>query len=114
MTPLQDDSALVAATNWIAGVLTGTVATSFAVLAIAGVGFGMLTGRVGVRRAVQVVVGCFILFGAPVMVRELADAVRGDSAAAPVAASGPPLSPPPAPRQPPSVDPYAGAAVRVE
>ena len=90
------------------------MATSFAVLAIAGVGFGLLTGRIEVRRAVQVVAGCCILFGAPVVVRELAEAVRGDGGAAPAAASDPPLSPPPAPRQPPSVDPYAGAAVRVE
>lgn len=107
-------SALVNASEWIASLLTGSLATSFAVLAIAGVGFGLLTGQIAVRRAVQVVVGCFVLFGAPVVVRELAEAVRGDGEAAPDVASGPPLSPPTAPRQPPSVDPYAGAAVPMD
>ena len=107
-------NALLAATHWIEGLLLGSFATAMAVIAVAWVGFGLLTGRIELRRAVQVVVGCFILFGAPVMVREFAQAVRGDGAAAPGVASGPPPSPPPAPRQPPSVDPYAGAAVPME
>lgn len=102
------ESALVAATNWIAGLLTGSLATSFAVLAIAGVGFGLLAGRVAVRRAVQVVLGMFILFGAPTLVRELTGAARGGAVAA---AQPGEVSPPPAPTAPPSPNPYAGASV---
>lgn len=108
------ESALIAATNWIAGLLTGPVATGLATLAIAGVGFGLLAGRIAVRRAVQVVLGCFILFGAPVLVQELTGALRGNSVAVPDMANGPPVSPPPAPREPPARDPYAGAAVPME
>jgi type IV secretory pathway VirB2 component (pilin) len=107
-------SAITAATSWIEAVLTGSVATGLATLAIAGVGFGLLAGRVELRRAAQVVVGCFILFGAPVLVRELTGALRGNSIAVPDMANGPSVSPPPAPRQPPGGDPYAGAAVPME
>lgn len=107
-------SAIAAATGWIETVLTGPVATGLATLAIAGVGFGLLAGRIAVRRAVQVVLGCFILFGAPVLVRELTGVLRGNSVAVLDMANGPPVSPPPAPRQPPGGDPYAGAAVRVD
>ena len=109
-----DASAITAATGWIEAVLTGPVATALATLAIAGVGFGLLAGRIAVRRAVQVVLGCFILFGAPVLVQELTAALRGNSVAVPDMANGPPVSPPPAPRQPPGGDPYAGAAVPME
>jgi type IV secretion system protein VirB2 len=46
------------------GTLLGTVATVAAVIAIASVGFMMLTGRIDWRRGAIVILGCFILFGA--------------------------------------------------
>jgi len=110
----RNASAIMAATSWIEAMLTGPVATGLATLAIAGVGFCLLAGRAAVRRAVQVVLGCFILFGAPVLVREVTGVLRGSSVAVPDMANGPPVSPPPAPRQPPGGDPYAGAAVPME
>ena len=55
---------LVSAVNWLQGTLLGTVATAAAVIAIAAVGFMMLTGRINWRYGVTVVLGCFILFGA--------------------------------------------------
>lgn len=55
---------LVSAVNWLQGTLLGTIATVAAVVAIAGVGFMMLTGRINWRYGVTVVLGCFILFGA--------------------------------------------------
>jgi len=42
----------------------GTVATVAAVIAIACVGFMMLTGRINWRYGATVILGCFILFGA--------------------------------------------------
>lgn len=42
----------------------GTVATVVAVIAVAMVGFGMLTGRVNWRHGAVVILGCFIVFGA--------------------------------------------------
>ena len=55
---------LVSAVNWLQGTLLGTIATVVAVIAVAAVGFMMLTGRINWRYGVTVIVGCFILFGA--------------------------------------------------
>lgn len=57
-------SVLVSAINWLQGTLLGTAATVAAVIAVAAVGFMMLTGRINWRYGATVVLGCFILFGA--------------------------------------------------
>lgn len=111
-------SVLVAAISWLQDLLLGTVATSIAVIAIAAIGFGMLTGRVNIRHGATVVLGCFILFGASTIVNGLryaASGVGGDTAP-PVVVVAPP--PPPPPRVQPSgvpapYDPYAGASVPI-
>ena len=54
----------VSAVNWLQGTLMGTVATVVAVIAVASVGFMMLTGRINWRHGATVILGCFILFGA--------------------------------------------------
>ena len=61
-------SPLVAAMEWIQGTLLGNVATAAAVIAVAVVGFMMLTGRIEWRRGLTVVIGCFIIFGAVAIV----------------------------------------------
>ena len=61
-------SPLLAALNWVQGTLLGNIATSAAVIAIAVVGFMMLTGRIVWKRGVVVVVGAFIIFGAVTIV----------------------------------------------
>jgi type IV secretion system protein VirB2 len=55
---------LVSAVRWLQGTLLGTVATVVAIIAVASVGFLMLTGRINWRYGATVIVGCFILFGA--------------------------------------------------
>jgi len=55
---------IVAGLRWMQGTLLGTVATVVAVIAIASVGFLMLTGRINWRYGAVVILGCFILFGA--------------------------------------------------
>jgi type IV secretion system protein VirB2 len=55
---------IVAALGWLQGTLLGNVATAVAVMAVAAVGFMMLTGRLNWRFGATVIVGCFILFGA--------------------------------------------------
>ena len=60
----QGSGAIVSAVRWLQGTLLGTVATVVAVIAVASVGFLMLTGRINWRYGVTVIVGCFILFGA--------------------------------------------------
>ena len=56
--------AIIGAVNWLQGTLLGTVATVAAVMAVAAVGFMMLTGRMNWRYGAVVILGCFILFGA--------------------------------------------------
>lgn len=56
--------ALVSAVRWLEGTLLGTIATVVAVIAVASVGFLMLTGRINWRYGATVILGCFILFGA--------------------------------------------------
>ncbi|WP_336297266.1 TrbC/VirB2 family protein [Sphingomonas sp. 7/4-4] len=107
-------SVILRAVQWLEGTLLGTVATTVAVISVASVGFMALSGRVDLRRAVTVIVGCFVLFGAPGIVAGLRDLAGGGSAS--VLASSPPL---PAdlsrlntrPQRPADYDPYAGAAV---
>jgi len=59
---------IVGAINWIQGTILGTVATVVAVIAVASVGFMMLTGRMNWRYGATVIIGCFILFGAATIV----------------------------------------------
>jgi type IV secretion system protein VirB2 len=55
---------IVAAVRWLESTLLGTIATVVAVIAVASVGFMMLTGRINWRYGAVVILGCFILFGA--------------------------------------------------
>ena len=59
---------LMAGVSWLQGSLMGNVATAVAVMAVAGVGFMMLTGRLNWRYGATVILGCFILFGAATIV----------------------------------------------
>jgi type IV secretory pathway VirB2 component (pilin) len=60
----QGSGPIVAALGWLQGTLLGNVATMVAVMAVAAVGFMMLTGRMNWRFGATVIIGCFILFGA--------------------------------------------------
>jgi type IV secretion system protein VirB2 len=60
----QGSGPIVAALSWMQGTLLGNVATAVAVMAVAAVGFMMLTGRMNWRFGATVIIGCFILFGA--------------------------------------------------
>ena len=64
----QGSGPIVAALAWLQGTLLGTVATTVAVMAVAAIGFMMLTGRMNWRFGVTVIVGVFILFGATTIV----------------------------------------------
>ena len=59
---------IIAALSWMQGTLMGNVAMTVAVMAVAAVGFLMLTGRMNWRFGATVVLGCFILFGAGAIV----------------------------------------------
>jgi type IV secretory pathway VirB2 component (pilin) len=101
-------NALVAAVAWLEGTLLGTIALTLAILAVASVGFGMLSGRVPFRRGLTVVAGCFVLFGASNIIAGIQTSIRGQElSGAPVAV----VEPQPVVIPTPSTeDPYAGAA----
>ena len=58
----------MAGVGWLQGTMMGNVATAVAVMAVAAVGFMMLTGRLNWRYGATVILGCFILFGAATIV----------------------------------------------
>jgi len=64
----QGSGPIVNALLWLQGTLLGNVATAVAVIAVAMVGFMMLTGRLNWRFGATVIIGCFILFGAAAIV----------------------------------------------
>jgi type IV secretory pathway VirB2 component (pilin) len=68
---------IIGAVNWLQGTLLGTVATVAAVIAVAAVGFMMLTGRINWRHGAVVILGCFILFGAASIVAGIRAAAAG-------------------------------------
>lgn len=107
------DSVLLGAANWLQGTLLGTVALSLATLAIAWVGFLALTGRIEMRRGATVVLGCFIIFGAPVIAGGLQSTLLEErSNGGPMVAALPEPSPPiVVTRREPPADPYAGASL---
>ena len=55
---------ILGAVDWLRGTLFGNVATAIAVIAVGGIGFSMLTGRINWRHGATVVLGLFVLFGA--------------------------------------------------
>ena len=60
----QGSGPIVSALAWLQGTMLGNVATAVAVMAVAAVGFMMLTGRMNWKFGGTVILGCFILFGA--------------------------------------------------
>jgi type IV secretion system protein VirB2 len=64
----QGSGPILAALGWLQGTLLGNVATAVAVIAVAMVGFMMLSGRINWRFGATVILGCFVLFGASAIV----------------------------------------------
>ncbi len=64
----QGSGPIINALHWLQGTLLGNVATAVAVIAVAMVGFMMLTGRLNWRFGATVIIGCFVLFGASAIV----------------------------------------------
>lgn len=68
---------IVNALGWLQGTLLGNVATAVAVMAVAAVGFMMLSGRLNWRFGATVIIGVFILFGAGAIVSGIQSAAVG-------------------------------------
>jgi type IV secretion system protein VirB2 len=112
----SSSNAFAAAVQWLTGTLLGSLATALAVIAVASFGFLLLVGRIDVRRAMQVIFGCFILFGASAIASGMMSAVRRTAGISEEVAAPLPLPTyQSAPLQPANAntpyDPYAGAAL---
>lgn len=114
--PEPAPGSLVVAAQWIEELVQGPLAVTFALLAIGATGFMMLNGRLAIRRGFAVTLGCFILFGAPVIARGIMGSAIAStgiftvSPSPPIAAVDPSISPPPT-ATPTVADPYAGASI---
>ena len=106
----SDTGSLTGAVDWMTGTMPGNVATGLCVVAIAVVGLMMLSGRLALREGGRVVLGCFVLFGAPALAVALRDLADGGAAVTPVEAAAPALPPRP-PLATSTYDPYAGASL---
>lgn len=67
---------MVGSAHWIERVMLGEIALGVCVIAVALVGALMLTGRLPLREGGRVILGCFVLLGAPVIA---AGFVKGES-----------------------------------
>ena len=111
-----DSSVLLPAVGWVEHALTGTLAVVVATIAVAFVGFAMLSGRVDMRRGAIIFIGCFILFGASAIangLRSAGDATSGEYPSSETVPPRPAVTQPllPASPNPSYFDPYAGASV---
>jgi type IV secretion system protein VirB2 len=106
-------SPIGAAAAWLMATLSGPLVTTIAVIAVASVGFAMLSGRIELRRGFAVLLGCFILFGAGSIARGLVAFTQVESAPLANRTPSPPVYPKAYRRnsQGQPFDPYAGAAV---
>lgn len=110
-----DHLVLPDALAWVEALLTGSLAQAMAIIAFAGIGYAALTGRLSLRVGLRVILGAFILFGAP----SIAGALRSTGGQPAHLVITVPAPPPPklatqaareAERQQ-TIDPYAGASI---
>ena len=114
LTSMSGQSSMVGGALWVQHLMLGSVAIVIAVLTVAGVGAAMLTGRTDVRRGGTVILGCFVVFGAPLIAAGLREVLgSGVDSSLTVRAASPPtiVAPPSPPPVPEAYDPYAGASV---
>jgi type IV secretory pathway VirB2 component (pilin) len=107
-------SAMNLAVEWANRTFTGAVGAAVAVLAVAAIGFMLLSGRVPVQRGISVMIGCFVLFSSATIATALVETLQSGREAGtdePVLVSPAPAPPPPAASAPAQYDPYAGASV---
>jgi type IV secretory pathway VirB2 component (pilin) len=110
---LSHTQAFGAMADWLREVLSGSLATALGIVAISLIGLSLFQGRLRLRRAAFVVVGIFLLLGAPM----ISAGIIGNLHQALPANTDKTFAPPPAiPQNRPALspnpfDPYAGASV---
>lgn len=92
--------------------MTGDLAVGLCVLAIAVIGLLMLGGRLPVREGVRVILGCFVLLGAPVIASAFVTTGEYAVTRQTIVDINRPLRAKPRDMPPSAFDPYAGASLR--
>lgn len=100
------------AAGWLSGTMLGSVAVLLCVLAVAFVGLLMLTGRVAFREGFRVVLGCFILLGAPIIASAFLTVAQPVPRVIEVPPAAMEADSPRGDLPPANYDPYAGASLR--
>jgi type IV secretory pathway VirB2 component (pilin) len=107
------------AVGWIEQVVFGSLGVTIAVLGVGLMGFRILLGYANPKEMGRILLGCFILFGAPTIARGLIASLGYGQASEPrdvptVAAPVAPTSVPSVPHMPPAnanpFDPYSNGA----
>lgn len=109
----QAHSVFASSSDWLLQISGGTVASILCVIAVALLGFAMLSGRIDLRRGVLVVLGCFFVLGAGSIAQ--AFVLLGGSGLQSGEGPGGVVvyeAEPEKPVKPASFDPYAGASLR--
>ena len=106
-----DSGSFAAATRWVEELLRGQLVTTIAILAVVLLGYQMMSGRLSLRAAMRVTLGCFVLFGSSAIAQGLIGISRDGGAARPTMRSDP-APPLPLPRVSPETnanpfDPYS-------
>ncbi|MEM8724841.1 MAG: TrbC/VirB2 family protein [Pseudomonadota bacterium] len=110
-------TAIAASIEWLVALVTGPLVTGLLTLAVAIVGFRLLSGRSSLRQGAFVLIGSFILIGSSYIAQSLVNVVPREVAvpAPPPPSAEPPRDLPEPPPAPPSergnpFDPYSGNA----
>ncbi|MDP2129910.1 MAG: TrbC/VirB2 family protein [Methylophilaceae bacterium] len=98
--------------RWIEGVMLGEIALGVCVIAAAFIGALMLTGRLPLREGVRIVVGCFVLLGAPLITAGFVQGRGGVIEAAGLPPFAVQIENSRSNLPPADFDPYAGASLR--
>lgn len=111
MTHAPSSDGIGVAVRWIESLMLGSLATVIAVLAIAALGLLMLEGRLDRSQSARAILGCFVIFGAPLIATGLLGTITTAPSVTVRASAEAEVIPPPPPRPPERYDPYAGAAL---
>lgn len=106
----QGGHSLSDAMSWPLSLLSGPLSLSIASVAVVCFGMLLLDGRIRWRRGISVVLGCFLVFGAPTLTRAF-DGVNKRPSSASDGSTSPDLKTPSLNTTASEYDPYAGAAV---
>jgi len=98
---------LPGATDWITGTLLGSLAAGLCVIAVAFIGLRLMMGHLAIRDGLRVVIGCFVLLGAPLIASGLLNLTGQSEPPSRTAEAAPVL-----PKVSRAYDPYLGASIQ--